>query len=193
MSGYQAALRDWLSASHWLPALLCCLPLWLSAAPAENPAHDPLLIALTTEQGLSGGGINQLHVDHSGFLWLATDSGLNRFDASQVRRVNLTGDPQTELSITKLLEDSRQQLFVAAENQGLFQLDRETAQAVQLLALQQLETDSLPRLHDVIEQQPDQLLLAVNKAVYRLTLPGRQLEKIFEFDGGNCFAACHCG
>ncbi len=185
MSGYKAALRDWLSASHWLPALLCCLPLWLSAAPAENPAQDPLLIALNTEQGLSGGGINQLHVDHSGFLWLATDSGLNRFDASQVRRVNLTGDPQTELSITKLLEDSRQQLFVAAENQGLFQLDRETAQAVQLLALQQLETDSLPRLHDVIEQQPDQLLLAVNKAVYRLTLPGRQLEKIFEFDGGN--------
>lgn len=170
---------------QYLLFFLCSLFLLpaVYAGELQNPA--PLLQPLTTAQGLSSGAVNKVLVDHSGFLWLATDRGLNLYDANQVRQLPLVDDSQVELDVSAVLEDSQRRLFVAAQQQGLYLLDRKTAAAELLTPLQQLESDTIPLLHDVIEQQPDLLLLAINKAVYQLQLPGRQLKQIFEFDGGN--------
>ncbi len=167
-----------------LMILLCC---WfaLPAAAQSARVQAPLLLPLTSEQGLSSGAVNRLYIDNTGFLWLATDRGLNRFDANRVQQLPLAGDAQLELDISQVFEDSQQRFFVAAQHQGLYQVNLNTSEAELLTPLQQLESDTIPQLHDVIEQQPDLLLLAVNKAVYRLQLPGRKLERIFEFDGGN--------
>lgn len=165
--------------------LFCSIMLVPVVFATESQTTSPLLSPLTTEQGLSSGGVNKVMIDKTGFLWVATDRGLNRFDANEVQQLPLVGDSQIELDISQVLEDSQQRLFVTAKQQGLYQIDRKTAVATLLTPLQQLESDNVPLLHDVIEQQPDLLLLAVNKAVYQLQLPGQQLSRLFEFDGGN--------
>lgn len=170
---------------HFLLLLLIGISTLQSAAAHTEHANPPLLAPLTTEQGLISGTINRLYIDSTGFLWLATDRGLNRFDAYKVQQLPLAGDAQVELDISQVLEDSQQRFFVAAKNQGLYQIDLQTSAAELLTPLQQLESDTIPQLLDVIEQQPDLLLLAINKAVYQLQLPGKQLTQIFEFDGGN--------
>lgn len=174
---------------HLLTLLLwiCVLLQPVSAHP--DRVHSPLLQPLTIEQGLSSGAVNRLYIDNGSFLWLATERGLNRYDANKVLQIPLAGDMQVELAISQVFEDSQQRFFVAARNQGLYQVNLHTASAELLTPLQQLESDTTPQLHDVIEQQPDLLLLAVNKAVYQLQLPGRQLQQIFEFDGGNSLMA----
>lgn len=170
---------------HILMLLCWCLSLLLPATAHTDSMHPPLLSPLTTEQGLTSGTVNRLAIDQQGFLWLATDRGLNRFDANNVQQIPLAGDTQIELNISQVFTDSQQRFFVAAQNQGLYQLNLQTSAADLILPLQQMSSDNLPQLFDVIEQQPNLLLLAINKAVYQLQLPGKQLTRIFEFDGGN--------
>lgn len=141
--------------SQLLLLILCSVVLLPPGFAAENQNPVPLLQPLTTAQGLSSGAVNKVIIDHSGFLWLATDRGLNRFDANQVRQLPLVDDSQVELNVSAVLEDSQRRLFVAAQQQGLYLLDRNTAAAELLTPLQQLESDTIPLLHDVIEQQPD--------------------------------------
>ncbi|RLD78556.1 MAG: hypothetical protein DRJ10_10130, partial [Bacteroidetes bacterium] len=48
----------------------------------QNPEHKYQFIHYTIDQGLSQASINDLILDKSGYLWIATQDGLNRFDGS---------------------------------------------------------------------------------------------------------------
>ena len=72
---------------HFLLLLLIGISTLQFAAAHTEHANPPLLAPLTTEQGLISGTINRLYIDSTGFLWLATDRGLNRFDAYKVQQL----------------------------------------------------------------------------------------------------------
>lgn len=148
-------------------------------------ASAPLLQPLTAEQGLATGDLNRLLLDKSGFLWLAGNRGLARFDAQQVRNIKLDTAQDTELSVSQLLEDSTGRFWLAAEYSGLYRLNRQHARAELVVPLAQLEQNRLPRFYDLQEQDADHLLLAVNTAVYRWQISSGQLEKIFDHTDPN--------
>lgn len=82
----------------------------------------------STENGLSSSLINQLLQDSKGFIWVATEYGLNRFDGLSFS--NYTHDPNDSLSLTSnyvrtLFEDSRHHLLIGCIN-GLMEYNRET-------------------------------------------------------------------
>ncbi|HVT61827.1 MAG TPA: two-component regulator propeller domain-containing protein [Thermoanaerobaculia bacterium] len=95
----------------WIPTMLAgALALQVAAAAAaagpagERPATERLPIRVyTIGDGLAGDEVNQVLQDSSGFLWIATDSGLSRFDGSHFASY----DPRHGLpspNVTALLE-----------------------------------------------------------------------------------------
>jgi ligand-binding sensor domain-containing protein len=76
---------------------------------------------LTSDQGLSSNSINCILKDHTGFLWIGTNAGLNRFDGNTVFTYFHRLDDSTSLpndDINCLFEDARQRIWVGTK-QGL--------------------------------------------------------------------------
>lgn len=82
----------------------------------------------STESGLSSSLINQLFQDSRGFIWSATEYGLNRFDGLRFSCYrHVAGDTLSIKNnyVRALFEDSRKNLFVGCMD-GLMRYDRET-------------------------------------------------------------------
>jgi signal transduction histidine kinase/streptogramin lyase len=75
--------------------------------------------SLTNNDGLSQGTINCIAQDNQGFIWIATDDGLNRYDGYNIRVYrNVFGDKNTISSsqIQQLLFDKNNKLWIVAGN-----------------------------------------------------------------------------
>lgn len=82
----------------------------------------------STADGLSSSLVNQLLQDRQGFLWSATEYGLNRFDGLHFTNYwNVSGDSLSIKNnyVRSLFEDSRGSLFVGCID-GLMRYDRES-------------------------------------------------------------------
>lgn len=80
----------------------------------------------STETGLSSSLINQLFQDSRGFVWGATEYGLNRFDGLRFSGYHHSDDSASIKSnyVRALFEDSRQNILVGCID-GLMMYDRE--------------------------------------------------------------------
>ena len=82
---------------------------------------------ISTDDGLSQSTINDILQDSRGFLWFATDDGLNRYDGYNFEVFkNIPGD-STSLSsniTTGLIEDFEGNIWVATNGGGLNRFDR---------------------------------------------------------------------
>jgi len=88
------------------------------ALSAQNTAWQ----ALTIADGLSQGMVYDFLQDRTGFMWIATKDGLNRYDGYNFKV--FTNDPYNPYSIsgntcTVLLEDTRGRLWIGTEKDGL--------------------------------------------------------------------------
>ncbi len=73
-----------------------------------------------TPQGLPQGTIRSIHQTKDGYLWLGTDQGLVRFDGVRFTSFdNPGGKSQQELWVRQIVEDARQDLWIATANTGL--------------------------------------------------------------------------
>jgi signal transduction histidine kinase/ligand-binding sensor domain-containing protein/DNA-binding response OmpR family regulator len=77
---------------------------------------------LSLAQGLSQSVVNSIAQDPTGFIWLATQDGLNRFDGSEIRVFKRNPDDPSSLSannITALLVDRKGRLWLGTNGGGL--------------------------------------------------------------------------
>lgn len=84
---------------------------------------------LSPAQGLSQSVVNAIAQDSTGFIWLATQDGLNRFDGSQVRVFKRNPDDPASLSannVTALLVDRSGYLWLGTNGGGLDRFDPAT-------------------------------------------------------------------
>lgn len=87
---------------------------------------NPRFRRLTTDQGLSQSHVSAILKDQRGFMWFATEDGLNRFDG--YRYTHYKHDPANASSITdsyvlSLLEDEQGDMWVGTST-GLDRYDR---------------------------------------------------------------------
>ncbi len=83
---------------------------------------------ITTQDGLSQSTVNDILQDSRGFLWFATEDGLNRYDGYEFRIYR--NDPYDLFSISSnqissIIEDKSGAIWVGTKGGGLNKLDRE--------------------------------------------------------------------
>ncbi len=77
---------------------------------------------LSVRDGLSQSTVNVVHQDSQGFIWIGTESGLNRYDGYEVRRYQSRRDDPTSLTsdyIWDIAEDSAGNLWLATDGGGV--------------------------------------------------------------------------
>ncbi len=84
---------------------------------------------LTTNDGLSQGMVNSIIQDRYGFMWFASNDGLNRYDGNKFTVYK--NDPNDANSIAEnfirfLFEDSKGRIWIATAGNGLDLFDRTT-------------------------------------------------------------------
>ena len=118
-------LARWLAVGCWVLAAGL-----LPAQPAAARTARPLFFShLQMAQGLSHGDALAVLQDRQGFVWVATESGLNRFDGREVRVYRRGGPGSEGLDadfINGMVEDANGDLWLATLGGGLVRWERRT-------------------------------------------------------------------
>ena len=97
-----------------------------AAAPVQALEDAPRFQRITARAGLSQGVVNDILQDREGFVWLATQDGLNRYDGHRIRVFqNDPGDPGSigGNCVWCLAEDSDGRLWYGTEGAGFGYFD----------------------------------------------------------------------
>lgn len=113
---------------------------------------------LDTQAGLSNNIVYDIHKDREGFIWIATDNGLNRYDGYSFKKFYHNASDTISLSsnvIRRIVEDQEGNLWIGTKN-GLNLYDRETERfsryqlkdnsVVPILDLQQMIIDNSDKI-----------------------------------------------
>jgi len=82
--------------------------------------------------GLAQHSVNAILQDHAGYIWIATQGGLNQYDGYRYQLYQHdAGDPQSlpDSFVTALAEDSRSRIWVASDKNDIASLDPATGKA----------------------------------------------------------------
>jgi signal transduction histidine kinase/ligand-binding sensor domain-containing protein/DNA-binding response OmpR family regulator len=111
----------------------CAATATLSAvahAGAPTPATRPMYFEhLTMRDGLSMSTINCILQDSQGYIWLATEAGLNRYDGYTVRQFRRERGNEHGLAsdyVWSIAEDTQGDLWLATDGGGVARWDRRT-------------------------------------------------------------------
>jgi signal transduction histidine kinase/ligand-binding sensor domain-containing protein/CheY-like chemotaxis protein len=102
----------------------------VALAGAPIPATRPMYFEhLTMRDGLSMSTINSILQDSQGYVWLATEAGLNRYDGYSVRQFRRERGNEHALAsdyVWAIAEDAHGDLWLATEGGGVARWERRT-------------------------------------------------------------------
>ncbi len=81
---------------------------------------------LSTSEGLSQSYVNTMLIDDSGYLWLSTEGGLNRYDGYQVVHIKGPNGELEDAIIDRIYQDPQGYIWIASLQAGLFRYDPNT-------------------------------------------------------------------
>ncbi|MCB0550088.1 MAG: response regulator [Phaeodactylibacter sp.] len=110
--------------SAYLSLFLALLPLFLYG---QNKAANFRFEKLPAEIGFSNTGVNDILEDHQGFLWMATWSGLAKYDGYSVKMYRQQPGNTNGLKsnkVTQLFEDNEGNLWAGTNYTGFYRYNR---------------------------------------------------------------------
>ncbi len=156
----------------------------MSAAVAMPAAASERMIfeALTQRDGLSQSTVNATYQDSTGFIWLATENGLNRFDGYQIRSyLRNRSDPHALESdfLWAIAEDEQGDLWLASDGAGVIRWHRASDRFETVLPAALLDEEPARRLaRDVLRTDDGRVFVATRGAgVLELDAQGRLLRE----------------
>src|ERR1700739_2333707 len=105
-------------------ALACCVP--AHALDPNQPATSYLRTTFTVEDGLSSNVVNAIVQTRNGFLWIGTDSGLDRFDGRHFTPIYFRGPSSTPQGSVRALAEGLAGHLRMGTSAGLVHITRPT-------------------------------------------------------------------
>lgn len=153
---------------------LCLVGMVFSSPGATAPVIKSSSIpSLSTRQGLSQDSINDILIDDTGFVWLATQGGLDRWDGHHL--VNIAGPDNilVNASIEKLFLDGQDRLWISSLESGVFTLDLTTSEVSLAIDRPGLATYQwIQSAVDFKENTHGELFVALEHEVVKVTADG---------------------
>lgn len=117
----------------------------------------------TTDKELSNSLINEVYQDRKGFIWVATENGLNRFDGTRFSIYRHNSGDSTSLKnnyVRTLFEDSQQNFWIGCIN-GLQRYDRATDTFHELF-IPRKDGKKNPHITSIIERHNGDIWIATS-------------------------------
>ena len=129
---------------------------------------------LGLESGLSQSVIRDILQDSKGFMWFATEDGLNRYDGYNVKIFRPDPENQNSLSdrwITSLYEDSQGYLWIGTRQGGLNQYNPKNGQFKHFFHNpENANSPSSNNITDILQDRQGNLWIGTDKGLDRLDL-----------------------
>jgi len=155
---------------------------------------SPRFEHLKLEDGLSQGSIHAIHQDKNGFIWIATQDGLNRYDGYEIKVYGSEPfDKETLTSpwVNDIAEDADGALWLATAN-GLNRMDPVTEKFT-AFRNDPADDSSIQRgmLFDVLVDSDQRVWIAGRNGLSRLDADRRGVFERFEYDVDDPSSLCH--
>lgn len=95
-----------------LALVIFAYPVWA----ADKLVKQATLRHLDVKHGLSQNTVNSFYEDHRGFIWIATDAGLNRFDGESIIKQAGSKGKLGSIAINSMLQDSQNNLWISTDH-----------------------------------------------------------------------------
>jgi len=159
-------------------ACLCLALLWL---PLEAGIEGTVRFRrLSVEDGLSQVFIDDILQDHQGFMWIATQNGLNRYDGERFRVFSHLDDDPTSLinnAVHALYEDGDGYLWIATDG-GLDRFDPRTEVFTHYRHRAEAATFGRDRINAILPGGDGSLWLGTNAGLSRLEAGAEHLNGV---------------
>jgi len=125
---------------------------------AQNSEKEPLFFqTYTIEDGLADNWIRDIEQDDQGFMWIATQSGINRFDGYEFE--TFRNDPQDSTTLSSneafdILIDRENNIWVATQD-GVGRFDNERQSFEQIYSLSRMLVSPLPLFESLLYESND--------------------------------------
>ncbi len=126
----------------------------------ELSAQKPVFRNLTVNDGLTSNFIKCIYKDRSGFIWIGTLEGLNRFDGTEIKSYSIEpgGIPE---SVNAILQSNSSRLLIGTDA-GLFELNLLTEIFTKLT----IESLAL-KITVLVQEDSESVLIGSDKGLYR--------------------------
>lgn len=145
---------------------------------AKNNNGNLNLQRLTVNDGLSQGTINEVFQDREGFLWFATEDGVNVYDGYRFRVLPGLNDKLISNSVYKILQDKDSIIWLIASD-GLFSYNKITDEYQHILSHAPEDKDFY--FVDFIEGDENFLWVVSNKTLIKIDPGNGQYETVINF------------
>ncbi|PHN90956.1 EAL domain-containing protein [Pseudoalteromonas sp. 3D05] len=136
---------------------------------------------LSPSEGLSQSYVSKMLIDNNGYLWLATEGGLNRYDGYQVIHIAGPNGELDEVIIDRIYQDPDGYIWIASLLAGLFRYDPVTDSYQQFLSKPVSEEQFLSQsVFSMLATDDKSLWIGRGWDFARLDLATSKIETIFE-------------
>ena len=148
-------------------------------AAASPRLSNPVFQSLSTKNGLPQDIVNDIVLSEDGFVWIATEGGLVRWDGVRAKRVEGPNNSIVDASIYKLSLKGKESLWFSVYGRGVFYLDLATQK------IEQIEPTSYRDVKGFIQhaesfhwQSENQVVIALAEEVQRFNTQTNTLETV---------------
>lgn len=162
----------WLLTTLLFSALLFRLDAQLRPEGTDSNVQKIKLKNISIDDGLSQGNVYSVLQDKTGYLWIATADGLNRYDGYDfvVYRNQLDSQSIASNYIKRLFEDSKSRLWISFIEGGLDLFDKSSGKFIHVIPIENRPITSDPGGFSFLGSYGDGILILRNRNVYSVNL-----------------------
>ena len=159
---------------------------------AANPRLiNPVFQSLSTKNGLPQDVVNDIAIDSIGFVWIATDGGLVRWDGEQTKIINGPNDIFLNAAINKISLEGDKALWISTFTSGIYRLDFETQQITNEVAINYaLHPDWVQNAESFYWRNEHEILITLPESVVLFNTRERRYSIVYSLDD-NFIASRH--